>query len=198
MLTLEKRPCKIGTSINTRREMHGDEPVPAMDIPLSGIMLEPFELNSLVDMPHFWDLVFNERPDKLPEPIWAKKFKEMQLLDKFKDSQVILYVGLKIETIALVNCKLAKIKLAPQIGGLTELSLSVQCTPEMQIAAHLFEFLDKTAEVAVEIGDLDATADANGQPELPLHVMTDDSGANLPANVKPKKTRSRTKSATVN
>ena len=39
-LSLTKRPAKIGPSINTRTQRHGDDDVPATDIPLSGILVE--------------------------------------------------------------------------------------------------------------------------------------------------------------
>ena len=35
MLSLNKRPARIGPSINTPTEKHGEEDVPACDIPIS-------------------------------------------------------------------------------------------------------------------------------------------------------------------
>ena len=52
MLNITMRPCQLGSSINTRVERHGDEDVPACDIPLDGIMLTEAELNLLLDDPH--------------------------------------------------------------------------------------------------------------------------------------------------
>lgn len=51
MLTITPRPCQLGTSINTRTEMHGDESVPACDIPLVGITLDAEELGALLGDP---------------------------------------------------------------------------------------------------------------------------------------------------
>ena len=47
-MKLKKRVAKIGPSINTRTEKHGEENVPAIDIPLSSIMLTGKELGRLL------------------------------------------------------------------------------------------------------------------------------------------------------
>ena len=47
MLTLPTRPAKIGGSINTRTEKHGDDDVAALDIPLE-FLLEPDELCAIL------------------------------------------------------------------------------------------------------------------------------------------------------
>jgi|ERR1700728_3876427 hypothetical protein len=176
MLTLDRRDCKIGTAINTRRELHGEEPVPAMDIPIAEIHLSREELQALFDDKTVWDSWFDLRKgDKLPEPAgWVKECKAFARGDKFKDSQAILYVGLKPEVITLVNVKLSKLKLKPLVGGLTALSLTIQCTPEMEKAAKVFDHLDHTAYIALEIGERDDSKAVKNQPELPMDMTKDD------------------------
>lgn len=170
MLTLEKKVCKIGTSINTRRQIHGEEPVPAMDIPISEIMLERDELQAIYDDITVWDNWFDHRAgDKLPEPAnWLKQSKPIGFADKFKDSQVILYVGLKPEIITLVNVKLARLNFEPKVGGLTAMSLTIQATPDMAKAAKIFDHMDHTAHIAIEIGERDEGDTVKNQPELPM------------------------------
>jgi hypothetical protein len=170
MLSLDKRPCKIGVSINTRRELHGEDPVPAMDIPLVSILLSKEELNTLLDEKNGWDLWFNERKGKPAEPILGGKLKPYAMLQKFKAASVALYVGLKPEMIELEG-KLTKLKLEPQIGGLTALSLTVQATPEMVDAARLLEHLDALVDVSIEFGDADEEEDAQDELDL-AHVGT--------------------------
>lgn len=172
MLNLKARPCKLGTAINTRRELHGEEPVPAMDIPLLGIMISARELNALVDDPMFSDLVFDQRQnsDSPPEPQWSRKFKPLAMLGKFKDCTVTLSIGLKPETVTIVAAKIAKIRLMPLVGGQTELSLTVQATTEAKVGAKLLDFIDQEASVEIDIGERDDSEAVKDQPELNLQV----------------------------
>jgi hypothetical protein len=187
MLTLNKRPCKIGVSINARREMHGDEPVPAVDIPLSGIMIDAKELNELVRDPSFHDLVYDHRADSLPEPQWAHKFTPLSMIGVFQKSSVTLYVGLQPTEISFSDVKLAKIKLSPQVGGLTELQLKIQCMVISADVAKLLNWIDHTADVEIEIGELDAVDTVKDQPELNLQTSTPVIAANLSRNGRSRK-----------
>jgi hypothetical protein len=183
MLELDKRPCKIGTSINTRRELHGEDPVPAMDIPLANILLTKAELNELLDDRHAWDMLYLDHKGKPAEPMFGKVFKPFALLAKYS-GDVAIYVGLKPEMIELADVKLTKLKLEPQTGGLTALSLTVQATPDMHAAARLFEHLDCPVDVLIEFADPDEDSDEE-QPELNLDAA--DSAAPAKAKRKPRR-----------
>jgi hypothetical protein len=168
MLTLDKRPCRIGSSINTRSELHGEETVPAMDIPLEGIMLQPNELNALLNEPFAHSALFDEKGTH-KEPIF-RQFKPFVMKDKFEDATVSIELGLKQELITLQNVKLAKLTLTPMVGGLTELSLQVQCTPDLDLGiSTLLAFLNKDADVEITVGK--KAADAKDQPQLPLNTF---------------------------
>jgi hypothetical protein len=172
MLTLNNRPCRIGPSINTRSEMHGDESVPAMAIPLSSIMLTPSELNALLDEPLAHGALFSDRADQLSEPLF-KRLAPLKLKDKFEECTVAILVGLNRKLITLEHVKLAKLTLDPQVGGSTALSLAVQCTPKLDSRInHLLAFLNCEAEVEIVTGQ--RAAHAAKQPELALGGPGDD------------------------
>lgn len=109
MLTLTTRPCKIGPSINTRTEKHGDEDVTALDIPIESVMLEANELNVLLGEPHAHNALFNGGTSP-PEPL-LRMIRALKLKDKFEDCTVTLLLGLNLERIELANVKLAKVEL---------------------------------------------------------------------------------------
>lgn len=169
MLTFDKRPCKIGPSINTRTEKHGDESVPAMDIPLTAILLDKHELNELLGDPHAWDCLFVERKGKPAEPMFAKSLKPFAVVGKFQECRASLWLGLKPELLELADVKLAKLKLEPSTGGMTALSVTVQ-SPCEESAARLLQFLDSQIDVALDFGD--AVAGEEEQPELELEHGT--------------------------
>lgn len=166
MLTLNQRVCMIGGSVNTRCELHGEESIPALDIPLSAIMLNASELNALLGEPLAHEALFNRRADHLTEPLF-KQLKPFALKDKYEDATVTLTVGLHQTPIVLKNVKLSKLKLEPQVGGLTALSLTVQCTPELdERITTLLAFMNHDAQAEIVTGKRATKADQ--QPELPL------------------------------
>jgi hypothetical protein len=68
-LNLSLRPAKVGNQIRNNGEMHGEDSVTAMYIPLKDIMLTKEELNILAGDETFWLRRFNGSPDRLPEPL---------------------------------------------------------------------------------------------------------------------------------
>lgn len=188
MLTLNKRPAKIGAAVNTRCEKHGDEDVPACDIPLVGIMLEAAELNALLGDPYAHTALFNHRPgSQLDEPIF-RKFNPLRLRDKFEEAEVVIYAGLEPKEIRLKAVKLARVTLDPQVGGLTELALQVQCTPETETIGELLAFMNHTVDVVVSFGK--TATKGEKQSELPLNSFGDGESKE-PAAETPKRGRRR-------
>jgi hypothetical protein len=166
MLTLNSRTCQIGTSVNTRTEMHGEDSVPTIDLPLAAIMLSAAEFNALMDDEGAHDRLFRTRADEFVEPVFTQ-LAPLKFKDKFEDSTVNLRVGLTRRLIALEHVKLAKIKFEPKVGGLTSLSLAVQCTPTLDARiTQLMAFLNHAAEVQIDFGT-HAPTQAK-QPELAL------------------------------
>lgn len=162
MLTLSNRTCRIGVSVNTRTEVHGEDSVTALDIPLTAIMLDANELNMLLQEPHAYQVLFNTRDGgKFVEPVF-RVLKALRLADKIEGASVVLALG-SGAALKLTGCKIAKVELAPQVGGLTEMSLQVQCTPKLDSSiARLLEKLNCDVEVEIH-------ADGYGdQKPLPL------------------------------
>lgn len=171
MLTLTKRPARIRNSINTRVEKHGDEDVPACDVPLEGIMLEREELNALLDDAYAHDALFNHRSQgKADEPIF-RKFKPLVFRDKFEEGEITLHVGMGQEQIELKGVKLARVTLDPQVGGLTELSLQVQCNPSTDKIAQLFTYMNHDVELEISFGK--KSEKGGKQKDLPLNTFGD-------------------------
>jgi hypothetical protein len=163
---LNRRPAKIGSNISSRTERHGDDDVPAFDVPLEAIMLTQAELNALMQEPLTSIAWFNDRKDGLAEPLF-KNIKHFSLTDKYEGCSVAIAVGLKERLFELEDCKLVKLKLAPCVGGLTELKITVQAKIDETNTA-LFEYLSKDCALEITFGSIDKK-DAK-QPELNLGV----------------------------
>lgn len=171
-MDLNRRPCRIGTSINTRREKHGEGNVTALDIPVREYMLDAAELNSLLQEDRAHGVLFNHaKGGSLIEPVF-RTVKALRLKDKIEEVEVqIEWAGSHV--MLLAPCNLSKIALEPRVGGLTAASFAIQCTPKLDsLVAQLLEKLDGEVEVTVRgIGeqrslDLEhADADGNGDED---------------------------------
>jgi hypothetical protein len=171
-LTLGMRHAKIGASVNTRTEKHGDDDVPACDIPLEGLMLEAGELDALLGAGAHKAL-FTKSKD-LHEPKFSM-LKALALADKFEDACVI--VELADESTLEVACRIKGVKLEPQTGGLTSCDLQMQATPTAEDMALVFAHLN--AEVRAEVRFGKRAVKGKKQPELPMgsHSQASDDDA---------------------
>jgi hypothetical protein len=166
-MILNRRPGKIGANIPSRTEKHGDDNVPAFDVPLEAIMLTQSELNELMNEPLTSVAWFNDRKDGLAEPLF-KNVKHFSITDKYEASSVTIGVGLKEQLFTLEDVKLVKLKLSPCVGGLTELKLTVQAKID-DTNTSLFEYLSKDCSVEIEFGAISDEEKAKSrQPELNL------------------------------
>lgn len=166
-LTLRSRLCKIGTNINVRTEKHGDQPVPACDIPLKGVMLSKDELNTLLGDDGAFDALYRD-VEGTPEPIFAKHFKPFVLVDTFEGAGVKLQLsdvkdGIEVE---LEDVSLNALKLEPQVGGLTSLNLQVQAAPDSDDMSTIIAFVDAQVRVAISFGK--RSEKDKRQKELPM------------------------------
>lgn len=173
MLSLTKRTAKVGNAIQSRSEMHGEDSVTAIDIPLADIMLAATELNAIMREPYAHNALFNHRAAAggLVEPL-LKHVKPLALDEKIEGASITITHGVEAEVVRLAPVKLAKIKLDPKLGGLTAMSCTVQCTPDLgEDIAHLLERLNSTVDVEIDGGEFGA------QAELPLSAASEDSDA---------------------
>ena len=166
MLKLERRDGRIGTSINTRGEMHGEETIPAKDIPLTLMISRP-ELALLMREPLAPVSWFNERGG-FAEPLFAGKIAPIKILGKFESSTVVITVGIDETEIRLRNATLASLFVDPQVGGMTSLKLQVQYRPnDSDNVALLEKWLNHDCKIEIEIGQL-AKPKKEEQQNLPL------------------------------
>lgn len=174
-LSFAKRPCMIGTGINTRTQMHGDDEVPSADVPLFGIMLNEEEFNEIMDDRFAYRGFFNTR-GKVVEPA-HKAIGALPILAKYEKSLVTLYLGLNDDAVKLTG-KIAKIRLSPKPGGLCEMSMTVQCSPDADTMGQLFANLSKNAHCSARFGKVEQKK--KSQPELPLGKAGDEDADHVP------------------
>ncbi len=174
MITITDRPARLGSSINTRTEKHGDEDIPSADIPITGIMLSAEELNSLLGDPHASRALFNN--DKGVKRPMFRCFKPFRLTEKFEGARVSLALSVLNDNgvvVEIKDCKLAKIDLEPCEGGLTAMSLQIQSVPTEAQIGELFGHLNR--EISIEIADGKRVEKSGGkQAELPMNHDQDD------------------------
>jgi hypothetical protein len=158
---LAKRPAKTGNQMPSRGEMHGEETVTALDVPLTDIMLDETELGEIMQQPLAASALFNDG-DGTRAPFF-QNIKPIALDSKIEGATVTITHGVGNESIRLVNVKLAKIKLAPCIGGMTAMSCTVQSTPDLNAdVARLLGRMNSTVDVEILCDEF------GKQEELPM------------------------------
>jgi hypothetical protein len=147
MLNLPKRSCLLGV-LNPRVEKHGEDDVTAFDIPLSEIMLTANEFSALLQEPKAHEFFYDtgKQPNLPLFPMLA----DLHITEKIEGAAVTLFIGLDETKVVLLDVKLRKLTLSRKVGGLTALSLQVQCTPDLDgsIVAMLARM---TKEISAEI-----------------------------------------------
>lgn len=183
--SLSKRTGKIGPSINTRTEKHGDDDVPGIDIPVSGILLDAGELAVLLQDGAAHESFFTNARSKHPEPRFLDVLPVLNLQGKFEDAKVTLAAG-RNQAVILKPAKVSKIRLEPQVGGLTAMSCTVQGNPDDH--TDVLDMLNKSCTIAILNAKLE---DRDDEPELPLGpggvTMGEEAGAAEKPRRAPKK-----------
>lgn len=160
-----KGEIQIGGSINVRTEKHGDENVSAMDIPCA-MLIKRKELNQLMREETTDALLFKSQNEGHYEPVFGGKIGPIPVLGKFKKSKVALKCGVNEQEITFEDCVLSKLKIDPQIGGMTLLKFTVQAklTDDTN---PIFHFANSSQPGQVNTGKFQEEK-ADDQPELPL------------------------------
>jgi hypothetical protein len=172
---LNKRPAKVGNQISSRGEMHGDESVTALDIPLTDVMLDETELGEIMREPRAAAALFDDS-NGMSRPFFAH-IKPIALAEKIEGAAITITHGLKAESIHLANVKLAKIKLGPCAGGMTAMECTVQCTPDLtEKVAHLLGCINAVVDIEIDGGEFGL------QAELPIEPKRDEIGARRRTN----------------
>lgn len=177
-LQLAERPCKMGNAINVRSQKHGDEDVPACEIPIVNFLLEEAELDALLGKGAYKALYREPKNGKAVEPRF-EHVTELAIDEKFVGS-----VSLDLETIDLEltseNVTLASVKLTPQVGGLTAMSLNVQCTPSTDEIAQLAGSMNRAIRASINFGGRKQPK-GKKQKELPMGPHAQKGGNDLDA-----------------
>jgi hypothetical protein len=169
---LKSRICLLGSSINTRTEKHGDDDVPAIDIPITGFALVGAELAEITGDVHAHRALFDKSKNPV-EPIF-NCFRPLALVHKFEGCTARFILGLGREELVLADCKVARVKLEPNLGGLTSADFLIQSTPDdLAAMARLMAFMGHDIELEVELGNKAEKAKAN-QQNLALDDESDD------------------------
>jgi hypothetical protein len=160
-LSLTKRPAKIGKSVNTRTEMHGQDEVPGQDIPIAGIVLNAEELCAVTDEETAATGFFKMDGDQYVPRILA--LDPQTLSHKFSNATVKMSGG-GLPVTTYCNAKIKGIVLEPHAGGMTLMSCTLQVNPENgnPSAQQLIN-----AKISVTI-KAELEEDEADDPELPL------------------------------
>lgn len=162
---LESRGCLLGRNINTRTETHGDEDVPAIDIPIKKFALTEAELNEIAGDQYAYRALYDTSKSPV-EPIF-KRFKPLAMMDKFEGSSATILVGLRRKQLTFENCKIASIRLEPLTGGITSMSFTIQVNPDVDVMPHLMKAMNHGVEISLELGDrVEKGADKQGSLDL--------------------------------
>lgn len=150
--SLSKRTGHIGPNINGRRELHGEEPVPFMDISFA-VLVTVAEAAAITGDSHLAERWFDTHDGKLAERA-LKEFKPYRLKGKFENSNAKLWVGVNALEIKLPLVKFSSLSFDPQkVGSMVELKLKIQ-SPITNKNHEVFLWMDRDAEVELQFGEL--------------------------------------------
>jgi hypothetical protein len=171
--SLSKRTGHIGTSINGRREMHGEEPVPFMDVSFA-ILVTVAEAAKITGDTHLEERWFDTHDGKLAERA-LKDFKPYKLKGKFENSSALMWVGVNSVEIRLPAVRFASLGFDPQkVGSMVELKFKIQ-SPITNKNNEIFLWMDRDAEIELQFGELEIK---EVQEELPFGAAKEEGGSN--------------------
>jgi hypothetical protein len=149
-LVISQRDAKIAGSLNIRTEYHGDEPIRAMDIGISGLRIGPDELNALLNDIDAHNLLFKARQNSELQDPQFPQFAPFRLIETIEAARVVLCVSVDLQRVELGLCKLKSIVLTLEGGGMTEVAFTVQSTPTIDSRiVQLLERLDTPLQIEI-------------------------------------------------
>lgn len=164
-MNLKNRVCQLGVT-NNRLEFHGEDAVPAIDIPITGFAIVAGELNEITGDLHAHRALFDSSKSPV-EPIF-NCFKPLHLEHKFEDCTARFLLGLGREELVLANAKVASVKLDPALGGMTSMDFKIQFVPDdLAVIPKLLAFAGHEIELSIDLGKKAEKAKGN-QQNLPL------------------------------
>ena len=160
MLQIDSRPGKLGVSLATPTQKHGEERVPAKSVRVKNVLLTKAEVISLAehigvpDAKHAWDMLFNERKGKPAEPFWAGKLTHT-IPGRFKDCSGEISFGIAPYVVSFGGATVSRLTFDEQIGGMVAVSFMLMALKSniRGDLAKLDEYLGADVNVALELGD---------------------------------------------
>ena len=149
-LVISQREAKISGSLNVRTEYHGEDPVRAMDIGISGLRIGRDELNALLNDQDAHNLLFKARQNSELQDPQFPQFAPFRLTESIEAARVVLFVSVDLQRVELGLCKLKSIVLTLEGGGLTEVAFTVQSIPTIDNRiVQLLERLDTPLQIEI-------------------------------------------------
>ena len=182
MLKLDAMICRFG-KISNNLECHGDDYVTEFNIPVSGVMLTAEQLNDFIGDPYCDKSWFNTTKAKLKEPMAWWERGDFRLKDSLEADACTVKVSgdrqLEFERKdELPACRISRMTLRPQVGGMTELSFQLQVRPGIG-KTNLILQEHQNREVRLTVGDAKLVTKSK-QQALPLGAAEDGDDSEKP------------------
>lgn len=164
MLKFKKRDAQMPSSINVRGEFHGDTAKAAIDIKIS-FNVDRSEFSDILRRPEAWMDYFEEKGN-LFEPKYAGITDGIYVEGKFEKSKCKFRLGVNFEEVDIEDATVSKIKLEPQVGGMSLCTLTISAlqTDEMK---SLQDHFGLKCKIDLSIGKLKEQP-KDDQGKLPL------------------------------
>lgn len=179
MLRLEGKLCRFG-KISNNTERHGDDWDSGFTIPVTELLLTKVELNALMRDAHTWASWFDSDNGKgkaaEPMPWWGDE--PFYLSESFEADKLLVTVNVDRELEFEAEgdpkedtyrpaCMISKLKLRPQVGGMTELCFSLYVRPGLG-PTNLALQKNQHSEVKLTVIDAKVAEREKRQPQLPM------------------------------
>jgi hypothetical protein len=162
-LSITKRRGDIGGSIVNRTQMHGKkEKVPAISVPVGGLILTEEEFCALLQDAHAYEAFFTDERSKVMEPRFPG-MDPITISDKFEGARATLKIEDSDEPLVLKPATIGSIVITP-MGGQPIMKCMISGVPDVHL--QTLTLLNKRCTVSILNGSL-ADRDEK-QKDLPL------------------------------
>jgi hypothetical protein len=162
-LSITKRAGLVGGSIVNRTQNHGKkEKVPAISVPVSGIILTEEEFGALLQDPRAYEAFFTDERSQVMEPRFAG-IDPITLSDKFEGAKATIKIEDAEEPFILKPATIGSIVITP-MGGQPVMRCMISGVPDVHL--QTLTLLNKRCTVSILNGALAERDDK--QKDLPL------------------------------
>lgn len=162
-LSITKRAGQIGGSLVNRTQMHGKkEKVPAISIPVTGIILTEEEFCTILQDPHAYEAYFTNERSKVMEPRFPG-IDPITLSDKFEGAKATIKIEDNDEPLVLKPATIGGIVIMP-VGAQPIMKCMISGVPDVHL--QTLTLLNKRCTISILNGSL-ADRDEK-QKDLPL------------------------------